>query len=143
MSMITMGALNTAAIYIGPAKLLVRGQAEDFFTISPTSDRGGGTDGIGGDTSLWTRANNGYSMAVTCFQESAAVDLILGLGENLTAPIPIAVNYGRFSMLGVCVIQNEGEWVAGVGGRTRTITLRLARQSGNKNAGVGTVFQLQ
>lgn len=142
MPQITMGALNTARIFMGAEKSLIRGQAEDFFTISPDGDRGGKTNGIGGDVAIWSRKNNGYTMTVTVFQESSAVDTILGLGET-DAPIPIAVNYGRFSFIGVAVIQNEGEWVAGVGGRTRTITLGLARQSGNKNAGVGTVFQLQ
>lgn len=132
--MITNAQLNAAKFLVGPNKKRLKGAAEDFWSIATMGDTGTVVQGCQGDVMLVSNVVNAYTASITVHQASPAVgDLLKLIGNSF----PVAVSMNDFSFVGFAIVTNPGEWVAGLGTSTRTITLGMAYVSGNITTGVG------
>jgi hypothetical protein len=133
--------LNAAKVLVGPSLVRLKGAADDIFTIAKMSDVGSAQGGVQGDVMLVTRAQFGYTCALTLMQASAAIGTLL----NLAAPgeaFAVKFAFNDYSFIGFAVVQNEGEMVASLASPPRVITLAMAYVSGNVNSGSGYTLQV-
>lgn len=130
--------LVDALVLVGPQKAQLQGYGDDLFTVAPAADEGSMQRGAQGDVMLVQSVNNGYIVTLTFMTASRSIQTILDLHSTLGI-WDIAISYGDFNLVGFASLMNRGEVVASLGNLTRTITLNVARVSGNLNSAPGNV----
>lgn len=131
--------LTDAIFQVGPALTRLQGFGDDFFSLAPASDVGVIMDGAYGDVMGTIRESNAWIATINFLTASQGIDL-LGQMKALRAMFPVNVVYGNFSLVGFGLIMNTGEVAAGLGATTRTMTMGIAKVSGNTDASPGTVL---
>lgn len=131
--------LTDAYFLVGPKLERLDGFGDDMFSLAPVSDVGAIMNGVLGDTMFMRRKNTAWNATITTLQASRAID-ILGLLNATDAAFPVTVTYGNFSLVGFGMMTNMGEIGAGLGATTRTLTMGIAKVSGNTDASPGTIL---
>ena len=133
--------LTDAIFQAGPGLTRVEGFGDDMFSLEPASDVGQIMTGVLGDVMGVHRLQTAWIGSLTFFTASQGVTLLNSL-YSLRTMFPVNVQYGNFSLVGFGIMINLGAVAAGLGTTTRTMTMGIAKVSGNTDAAPGNVVQV-
>lgn len=133
--------LIDARVQVGPALTTLDGYGDEKFTLSPATDVGVMMTGCDGDVMFISREQNGWTMSITFFTAGKGITVLNNLASTLKV-FPIQVSYGAFNLQGTAIVTNRGELAAGLSATTRTITLGIAKISGDTDAAPGDILQV-
>jgi hypothetical protein len=141
MPAITDIRLTDALVQVGPGLTRLDGFGDDKFTLAPASDVGSAVGGIDGDVMFVGRIQNLWVMTITFLTAAPGINTLLLL-HAAQAAFPFSCTYGNFNLTGYAKMMNLGEVVASLGTTTRTMTMNVAKVSGNTDVAPGTILQV-
>jgi hypothetical protein len=133
--------LTDALVQVGAPFVTLGGFGDDKFTLAPASDVGSAVGGVDGDVMFVGRRQNLWIMTITFLNASSGITTLQAL-NSLQVAFPFSCTYGDFSLVGFAKMMNLGELTASLGTTTRTMTMNVAKVSGNTDAAPGTILQV-
>ena len=133
--------LVDALVQVGPAKTQLTGWGDDMFTLAPLTEVGAILGGVQGDVMLVQRKQNAWTFTANFFTAGPGITLLNNLSSTLGV-FDFSCVYGAFSLVGFATMLNPGEMAAGLSANNRTITLGVAKVSGDTDAAPGNILQI-
>jgi hypothetical protein len=141
MTAISQIRLVDALVQVGPLLTKIDGYSDDLFSIAPASDVGAMFSGAVGDVLLVNRIQSGWLMSLTMFTSATGITTINRLASTLGV-WDIQVSYGAWNIQGFGILINTGDLAAGLSANTRTMSIGIAKVSGDTDSAPGTILQI-